>query len=1291
MLGGYDKFGNGATAAKDYTVLPHYEASISFTLYLIDSWDGEYFWFLVNGVTRHTTYYSYTGPQICGKTTWGETIKNVDIPAFSHTNNPLSIYMYANLNSLPDDESFGIKNIVITLELCHTSCAACTGATYAVCSACNSGWYLVGTKCCHSSSTSPYSCATCNGPNNNNCLTCSGSYLHNSQCIATCPTNFYGERSTWTCESCFSGTGPTKRACYECFGPLETSCKSCYTGTVYFANNKSCRDACPDGYYYTSTTYPTNKCYQCYQSSGTGTDGTCVTCSGGASNQCLSCSRLQFLNPSGKCGNTCPNGYYADEITNKCLECYQAPSSTSSLQTCATCGGGTDSDCTSCNSGAFLTIFGTCVLTCSPGWWGDSGSNTCKLCYQYKSTAPTENTCKTCNGGNPNNCLSCNSTTFLNPINKKCVISCPGGYYGDIGTNTCNSCDTTCYTCSGGASTQCTACSTIRYLHNNECLTICPPGYYADGPTNTCKQCYQTAGTSSYKTCATCNGKEYNNCQSCYTGTYLSVSTCITACPAGYYPSTSAPWTCLACVSPCATCTGALNTNCLTCISSQYLLPAHGSVTNTCVSTCPNGWYPRTDTNFCGLCYAPLGEEIERACLTCSGGYNTNCTSCSTGTYFNSLNNTCLNRCPDGYYGDSSTNTCKACYQGEFSCATCSGPLSNQCLSCYESNYFYSSRSTCVDTCPCNGGYFLNTTTNECGMCHSSCAFCSGHRASDCVYSDEVDYNCIAGEFSGKTVVQGIGIAASSMSYITTGLSIATILASGGVSMGAATALSSLGLLGLYQYLNVGYASNVLYFFKYLFSSSYQVFPNIFMIAADPGEKVKYQDSVISGDNKFHLFKTSHLFVMNFGGWLSLQLCVLTIGAASWLVTFFLRKLDAKEAAQSNANGLRSFFQWNLPITIFISSYIQIVLALALQFHFGDFDLGVYEIYSYVVCGLLSLVAVGGLIFFFLYTRFRNLNPISRPLLYNSTKILLNEDRNVRKSPKMKYTNKYWALALCSRNLMLVMFVANLSDYPIEQCAVAIAVNSGFFIANLVWNFFTFKAKRVLVRISEGINACIPIFFLMYGIHDTVSGTGAFLSRTAKDAIGWVIMVLICTQLAVNLVFQVVDGWHALKSAAIVVYQVLKRFLYYITGLDSWYTKPRKQPANLHVQTEMTKLKELETTSPNVPYSPGESIQSLVNVSKRQRISITRHSYLEALALHANNMPDNVVDRNLANDATMIQNETASIIDNSIISVANQNQGLDRSSVRVMNNARSNVKRDGFNRYLEENYGKHFE
>ncbi len=94
-------------------------------------------------------------------------------------------------------------------------------------------------------------------------------------------------------------------------------------------------------------------------------------------------------------------------------------------------------------------------------------------------------------------------------------------------------------------------------------------------------------------------------------------------------------------------------------------------------------------------------------------------------------NNSCLNTCASGFYGDNVDNSCKVCNS---SCLTCLTSSSNSCQSCVAGKYL--------------------TATNECMTCSSTCKTCA-ISANNCLTCDDFTFlenntcvaNCLDGSF----------------------------------------------------------------------------------------------------------------------------------------------------------------------------------------------------------------------------------------------------------------------------------------------------------------------------------------------------------------------------------------------------------------------------------------------------------------------------------------------------------------------------------------------------------------
>ena len=178
-------------------------------------------------------------------------------------------------------------------------------------------------------------------------------------------------------------------------------------------------------------------------------------------------------------------------------------------------------------------------------------------------------------------------------------------------------------------------------------------------------------------------------CDQCDT----SCSTCITsatncqACKTQYYPtSASLPGTCSQCDAACDECTGAGNTACQACDSAYYPVDLHPT---TCLNAC---------TDFAANYFLDSGvcKECASECATCSGLLNQNCISCASSHYeivgsatANPMH--CLSSCPPFYYDDAWQ--CKDCLAN---CEVCSDSVS--CITC-GTGYFYLG-TACLPSCP---------------------------------------------------------------------------------------------------------------------------------------------------------------------------------------------------------------------------------------------------------------------------------------------------------------------------------------------------------------------------------------------------------------------------------------------------------------------------------------------------------------------------------------------------------------------------------------------------------------
>lgn len=127
----------------------------------------------------------------------------------------------------------------------------------------------------------------------------------------------------------------------------------------------------------------------CSLTLATACSSSCGSCSGSA-NYCLSCNN-GLLASGGSCVSSCPSNTFSSSGT--CITCHPD---------CATCSGGSFSQCTSCNKNRPVLTNGRCLATCSQNQYFDSTSSTCQSC---------DGSCASCSGSGPNNCLACSSSS----------------------------------------------------------------------------------------------------------------------------------------------------------------------------------------------------------------------------------------------------------------------------------------------------------------------------------------------------------------------------------------------------------------------------------------------------------------------------------------------------------------------------------------------------------------------------------------------------------------------------------------------------------------------------------------------------------------------------------------------------------------------------------------------------------------------------------------------------------------------------------------------------------------
>jgi hypothetical protein len=657
---------------------------------------------------------------------------------------------------------------------CDDSCETCSDGTrcdtcvspklfdkYGKCvDHCDAGFFDFNGQC--TPCNDPIRCSVCSKDDPSTCIECSAPYvLINGKCQDKCPLNTWDNNGK--CESCSD-------YCSVCNS--STDCQTCTAPKVLY--EKQCIDFCPDG-----TANVFGKCTQC-------TNTKCKKCCAANLNSCEDCwDPLWLFNFD--CVDSCPKGWYEqDKHCNKC------PS------LCEEC---TQTTCI-CKTGYYKDdTTGNCVTDCPDGTVPRNGE--CIAC--------ADKNCLHCSAHDLTQCIQCNDITVL--WDDRCITTCPDGYRKDgttctkcpenckncdengcnecyksfyflEGTNSCVTCndpylivDDSCVPCKVDGCLKCatpTSCDTCNYdrvKYNDKCPTNCPDGMFKEN--NECQFCSEK--------CAECSNKD--SCDRCIPG-YLNFNgQCVDKCDDGWVPNDKD--VCIKCSVPdCKVCPPSNPEICDICMDGAF------KELGICKRDCDSGYF-KIDGE-CHQCPADCKECDKDHCITClykelngvcvdvcpigtyDDGYNclpckdTNCDKCdptyichecNKATILDTLTNTCVTVCDDGWYASDDrkctecTKGCKKCNadecitcfdnlylqdgtcvnpcKPEFTnvnniCVPCSDNKCNACLpekpdQCTDCSPLLNYKLTCVDSCP-KGTYPIN---GQCKDCDPSCATCS--------------------------------------------------------------------------------------------------------------------------------------------------------------------------------------------------------------------------------------------------------------------------------------------------------------------------------------------------------------------------------------------------------------------------------------------------------------------------------------------------------------------------------------------------------------------------------------
>ncbi|CAK66675.1 unnamed protein product (macronuclear) [Paramecium tetraurelia] len=515
----------------------------------------------------------------------------------------------------------------------------------------------------------------------------------------TCPCN-QGYYDTGLedriCQQCYP-------SCYNCSGPYDSDCTDCGDPNIFHKSLVNGKCICAIRTIEIIQDSGSTLCLRKNSIQNLACHTRCEKCqlpADNTSNQyCTMCiaGQNRIVSDDVKC--ICRSGYGEDGIQDICFKCHYS---------CLRCNGLLSNNCTECSieDHRYLTSDNKCL--CSPSYY-DSGRNEV-FCY-----LSCHHSCVNCLTAGADQCTSCPSTRQPDRIGSTYQCLCKDSdYYSDQSQLECLKCHFSCKTCYGSQNTNCLTCDlNYRQLIQSKC--DCPYEYYDVGQL-LCQKCHYT--------CRTCFDSQINNCITCSIQNNRIIKGNLCLCMDGYLEKQIGFQMCIKCSYRCASCSGTIN-HCDACPDFSF---RNLGVDNSC--SCPSQYIDQPENPICTACH--------NTCLTCSGNQSNQCTTCNT-SIGRELNNQGECKCASKYF-DSGVTECQACSNLCIECIT----SSTNCTSCQPEKYLNG------NTCQCKTklqGFSVSTYQNlsTCSLCHYSCLSCKGRFSSDCISCWDQDKRTLSG------------------------------------------------------------------------------------------------------------------------------------------------------------------------------------------------------------------------------------------------------------------------------------------------------------------------------------------------------------------------------------------------------------------------------------------------------------------------------------------------------------------------------------------------------------------
>jgi hypothetical protein len=534
-------------------------------------------------------------------------------------------------------------------------------------------------------------CRTCTGPSQSDCVLCESGAALSPSTASPGQCICVNQESYMV-----SYTGACLAchpSCLTCSGPAATDCLTCKPDATLFTSPGECR--CADGKYMLAN----GTCAACHPS--------CRSCTDLSHLSCKACYSSASLNPSSTGQCTCSSSSTYLDLSSSLPSCQPCHSS------CLKCSGPSFTNCTVCGSGATLTDTGTCL--CQSGYTFSTPGPDC---------IPISNCPAICAGRclstAPAKCLSCTSTGILL---SDFGCTCPSGFFlsgASTSTPSCAACSPKCLECQANPTNptnspslcvQCRSPGTnpsVMDSENNDCHTNIPGTFFSmtSLTTSTCtsvgRACYGSA--TAYTACPADSQLRTPPQCVCPTGNQFDINNqCVLAPDA---------------ISPLCLLQGS-NSYCAICSSYSERNSEMQSQCN-----CRQGYLKTTNSSsgevYCAPCHP--------SCIYCSTLTDQGCSSCTLPLTLASPTNppsqcTLPTNPPKFMY--SMYGVEKVCDRMCSSCTTAN--TTHYCGECITN-----ADKLSIPYCRCKDGYFFSLTFNNCAACHYTCKTCVGSGLNDC-------------------------------------------------------------------------------------------------------------------------------------------------------------------------------------------------------------------------------------------------------------------------------------------------------------------------------------------------------------------------------------------------------------------------------------------------------------------------------------------------------------------------------------------------------------------------------